>query len=60
MKFSIILLSSPFISTTASLSSNYQVDYCSYEHSQHVLDRIESEVKPIFKTYGLDMVQDGV
>jgi hypothetical protein len=38
----------------------YQLDYCSYEHSQHVLDRIESEVKPIFKTYDIQMVTDGV
>lgn len=26
----------------------FQNDYCSYVHSQHVLDRINSEVKPIF------------
>ena len=40
--------------------SDHQNDYCSYLHSQHVLDRIASEVVPIFNTYGISMVQNGV
>ena len=28
-------------------------------HSQHVLDRINSEVKPLFQTYDLQMIKDG-
>lgn len=35
----------------------FQYDYCSYVHSQHVIDRVESEVKPIFEKYGVAMVQ---
>lgn len=45
---------------TSISNSFYQLDYCSYEHSQHVLDRIEAEVKPIFKTYDVKMIKDGV
>ena len=35
----------------------FQYDYCSYFHSQHVVDRIESEVRPIFEKYGVAMLQ---
>ena len=60
MKFSLIF--SCLFTGTQQLFSNqyYQLDYCSYEHSQHVLDRIEAEVKPIFRTYELEMVNDAV
>ena len=39
-------------------TDSLQVDYCSYVHSQFVLDRINAEIKPIFNTYDLNMVQD--
>ena len=37
----------------------FQYDYCSYVHSQHVLDRVESEVKPIFAKYGVALLEEG-
>lgn len=40
-------------------SEPFQVDYCSFVHSQHVLDRVNSEVRPIFETYDLKMIEDG-
>ena len=36
-----------------SLGEPFQYDYCSWLHSQHVIDRIKSEVEPIFETYGI-------
>lgn len=60
MKFSIVaLLGTHLAPSTLCHSSTrdpFQYDYCSYTHSQHVLDRIESEVKPIFAKYGVAML----
>lgn len=40
-------------------TDSFQIDFCSFVHSQHVLDRINSEIKPIFQTYDLEMISDG-
>ena len=40
-------------------SESFQYDYCSYLHSQYVIDRINSEVRPIFYKYDVSMVQGG-
>ena len=36
----------------------FQYDYCSYLHSQFVLDKINSLVKPVLDTYGIRMAED--
>lgn len=59
LKFSIAFLLSLCRSPVDGHSSTrepFQYDYCSYTHSQHVLDRIEREVKPIFAKYGVAML----
>ena len=38
---------------------DFQYDYCSWTHSQHVIDRLKSEVIPIFNTYDIQMVNNG-
>ena len=38
----------------------FQNDLCSYVHSQFVIDKVNSVVKPIFSTYGIKMVDDPI
>ena len=37
----------------------FQNDYCSFLHSQFVIDRIKSEVDPILDKYDVVLLQDG-
>jgi hypothetical protein len=46
------------IAAAHEVGSTFQYDYCSYAHSQFVLDRVQSEVKPIFTKYGVTMTKD--
>ena len=54
-----LILAALVLLTTSAQKEDFQNDYCSYVHSQYVLDRINSEVMPIFKTYGISMIEDG-
>lgn len=54
-----LILAALMLLTTSAQREDFQNDYCSYVHSQYVLDRITSEVMPIFSTYGISMIEDG-
>ena len=41
-----------------SLAQDFQNDYCSWIHSQHVIDRIQQEVIPLFNTFDIQFTQN--
>ena len=58
MKFKLIWLAMSLNTQASADTENFQYDYCSWTHSQHVIDKVKSEVNPLFATYGIQMIQN--